>query len=189
MKVLVIPEDQVHDQYVLRPIIEALFADLEIPAKVQVLPEPRLRGYTQALDPNLIRGIVDDNPMEDLFLLIVDRDCDRNGAEAKSQSIQHAHADKLIACLAIQEVEVWLLALHAERLDSPWSEIRTHCDPKERWADPLLTSLGTQGPGAGRVRAMRALKGQWRGLRSRCPELAELQDAICAWQTRADRTT
>jgi hypothetical protein len=185
VKVLVIPEDQVHDQYILRPVIETLFADLGVPAKVQVLPEPRLRGYTQALNPNVIRTIVDDNPMEDLFLLVVDRDCDRNGAVAKSQSIQHAHADKLIACLAIQEVEVWLLALYAERLDCSWSEIRVHCDPKERWAEPLLRDLGTQGPGAGRVRAMRALKGQWRGLRTRCPELTELQDAIRVWKERA----
>ena len=184
MKVLVIPEDQVHDQYILRPIIEALFADLKIPARVQVLPEPRLRGYTQALDPNMIRTIVDDNPMEDLFLLIVDRDCDRNGAVAKSESIENAHTDKLITCLAIQEVEVWLLALYAERLDCSWSEIRAHCDPKERWAEPLLRALGTQGPGTGRVHAMRALKGQWRGFRARCPELAQLQDAIRAWQAR-----
>lgn len=38
MKVLVIPEDQVHDQYILKPVVEALLADLEIPAHVQVLP-------------------------------------------------------------------------------------------------------------------------------------------------------
>lgn len=183
MKVLVIPEDQVHDQYIVKPVIEALLADLGIPARVQVLPEPRLRGYTQALDPQVIQTIVADNPMEDLFLLIVDRDCDRNGAEAKADNIQKQHPGKLLVCLAVQEIEVWLLALHSDRLDVAWSVVREHCDPKERWADPLLRELGTLGPGAGRMRATRALKSQWRGLRSRCPELEALQDAIREWHS------
>ena len=182
MKVLVIPEDQTHDQYIIKPVIEALFADLQLPARVNVLPEPRLRGYTQALDPDMIGGIVRDNPMEDLFLLLVDRDCDRNHAEAKAAAIQKEHATKLICCLAIQEIEVWMLALHADSLDAPLSEIRRHCDPKERWAEPLLKRLGMDGPGAGRKKAMRALQGQWRSLRDRCNELKSLQDQVDVWR-------
>jgi hypothetical protein len=182
VKVLLIPEDQTHDQYIIKPVIEALFADLELPARISVLPEPRLRGYAQALDPEMIRGIVQDNPMEDLFLLLVDRDCDRNHAEAKAAAIQKEHASKLFCCLAIQEIEVWMLALHSDSLDTPLSEIREHCDPKEIWAEPLLKRLGTDGPGAGRKKAMRALQGQWRSLRDRCPELRSLQVEIAAWR-------
>jgi hypothetical protein len=180
VKVLIIPEDQLHDRYIACPVIQALLEDLGITARVDVLPEPRLRGFSQALDPKMIAAIVADNPMVDLFLLIVDRDCDRNGADAKASTIAARHAGRLLACVAIQELEVWMLALH---LQSEWSaEIRSHCDPKERWADPLLERLGTEGPGAGRKKAMRALKGKWRSLRSRCPELADLQAAIKAWR-------
>ena len=182
MKVLLVPEDQTHDQYILKPVIEALFADLEFRARVSVLPDPRLHGDSEALDPEVIRGIVRDNPMEDLFLLLVDRDCDRNHAEARAAAIQKEHATKLICCLAIQEIEVWMLALHADSLDAPLSEIRRHCDPKERWAEPLLKQLGTDGPGAGRKKAMRALQGQWHSLRDRCAELKSLQDEIGAWR-------
>ena len=182
MKVLLILEDQTHDQYIIKPVVEALFADLKLPARISVLPEPRLRGYSQALDPEMIRSIVHDNPMEDLFLLVVDRDCDRNHAETKTAAIQEEHATKLICCLAIQEIEVWMLALHADSLDAPLSEIRQHCDPKERWAEPLLARLGTDGPGAGRKKAMRALQGQWRSLRDRCDELKSLQDQVESWR-------
>ena len=182
MKVLVIPEDQTHDQYIIKPVIEALFADLEFRARVSVLPDPRLHGDSEALDPEMIRGIVRDNPMEDLFLLLVDRDCDRNHAEAKAAAIQKEHATRLICCLAIQEIEVWMLALHADSLGAPLSEIRRHCDPKERWAEPLLKRVGMDGPGAGRKKAMRALQGQWRSLRDRCNELKSLQDQVDVWR-------
>jgi hypothetical protein len=67
-------------------VVEALFADLEIPARVEVLPEPRLRGAGDALDKDLVASIVESNPMEDLFLLIVDRDCDRRSNVAKAKA-------------------------------------------------------------------------------------------------------
>jgi hypothetical protein len=187
MKVLVIPEDQELDRYIVKPVVEALFADLEIPARVEVLPEPRLRGATDALDPSMVEAIVRDNPMEDLFLLIVDRDCNRQRNEDKARMRESEHAGKLIACVAIQEVEVWMLALHRDALAGSMSAIREHCDPKEEWAEPLLTSLGTDGPGRGRKRAMRAIKGRWRSLRSTCNELEALQERIRAWHA-APRT-
>lgn len=65
-----------------------------------------------------------------------------------------------------------------DALDTGFSEIRKHCDPKEQWAEPLLAKLGTSGPGGGRERAMRALKGQWRGLRDTCVELRDLRNEI-----------
>src|SRR5690349_5555638 len=119
--------------------------------------------------------------MQDLFLLIVDRDCDREGHVAKAAARQREHEGKLIACLAIQEVEVWLLALYKDDLDCTFTEVRKECDPKERWAEPLLERLGSRGPGRGRKSAMRALSGKWRSLRGTCDELGELQKSIQAW--------
>lgn len=98
---------------------------------------------------------------------------------------QREHEGKLIACLARQEVEVWMLALHADRLNARFADVRAHCDPKEAWAEPLLDELGRDGPGRGRKRAMRALAGNWRSLRSRCPELGALQAAVSAFARSA----
>lgn len=187
MKVLIIPEDQHHDQYILRPIVEALFRDLGRTARVQVLPEPRLRGAGDALDEDLLAQIVRDYPMIDLFLLMVDRDCNRLGHEEKVAARQREHAKSLIACLACQEIEVWLLALHLGKFDAgSISEVRAECDPKEKWAEPLLARLGSGGPGSGRKRAMAALSGNWRSLRDRCSELREFQNAIERWCTERD---
>lgn len=183
MRVLILPEDQHNDQYIVKPVLESLFNDLGKPARVDVLPEPRLRGSTDALDKDLIAQIVADNAaMVDIFVLIVDRDCGRESNAERAAAIESKHSDRLIACAAIEEVETWLLALHRSEVESRaklrWSEVRAHCDPKEAFAIPLLESLGSNGPGAGRKAAMRALKGQWRTLLSLCGELADLRNRI-----------
>jgi hypothetical protein len=181
VKVLVIPEDQEIDRYILKPVIEAMFADLEIPARVDVLPEPRLRGTSDALNETIVRDIVAANPMIELFLLVVDRDCNRDNNVHRAAARVSEHAGQMIACLAEQELEVWMLALYKDQLDASFSEIRAECDPKERWAEPLLKELGTDGPGRGRRRAMRALSGKWRSLRDTCTELRDLQERVRAW--------
>ncbi len=180
MKILIIPEDQTQDGYIVRPIVEALCADLGVSARVDVLPEPRLRGAGDALDKEIVAGIVRDNPMTDLFLLVADRDCDRRTHSAKAAEREKEHPRKLMACLAIEEVEVWMLALHREDLGARWSAVRSHCDPKEEWAEQLLQSLGRGGPGGGRKRAMQALRGQLQTLLSLCDELQELRRRLAA---------
>lgn len=87
-----------------------------------------------------------------------------------------------MACIAVEEVEVWMLALHREALGAPWQAIRSDCDPKERYADPSLQAQGTRTtPGHGRKQAMRALAGQWGSLMQVCPELRELRERLAAW--------
>lgn len=177
MKVLIIPEDQTLDGFIAKPVIEAIFNDLDINATVDVLPEPRLRGAGDALDPNTLQFIIESNPMIDRFILVVDKDCDRNGHVAKASDREQEH-DRLLICIAVQEIEVWMLALYKDRLDARWPQVREHCDPKERWAEPLLNQLGKSGPGNGRKKAMRALKGNLTSLLSLCNELQELRDKI-----------
>ena len=84
MKVLIIPEDPTHDPHIIKPIIQALFDDLGRKAWVDVLREPRLRGTSDALDAATIAAIVAENEMIDLFLLVVDRDCNRDGNDSKA---------------------------------------------------------------------------------------------------------
>jgi len=180
MKLLIIPEDQTQDGFIAKPVLEAILADLGIPGRVDVLPEPRLRGAGEALDPAVVRSIVDENRMVDLFVLVVDRDCDRFGHSQKAAAREREHSGRLISCVAVQELEVWLLALYRDRLDASWQAIRAHCDPKERWAEPLLEQLGTRGPGGGRKKAMQALKGRLQTLLSLCGEVLELRTKIAA---------
>ena len=50
MRVLIIPEDPTLDQFVLTPIVQRIFTDLDIGARVEVLFDPHLSGADQALD-------------------------------------------------------------------------------------------------------------------------------------------
>lgn len=180
MKVLIIPEDPSLDKYILKPVVERIFEDLERTARVDVLEEPHLKGVDQALDATIIAEIVRDNPMEDLFLLIVDRDCNRFKNVEKAAARVAEHSNKLIACLAVEEVEVWLLAVHRENLNAGWLEVRAECDPKERFAEPLLNMLGRDSPGRGRKGAMRGLGAKWKGLLELCPEIKALKTSIAS---------
>lgn len=186
MNILIIPEDQTQDQYIVKPVIQAIAKKIGLPEKkVEVLPEPRLRGASDALDAELLAEILDDYPTTDLFLLVVDRDCNRPPQcnEDKAKQREHDHSNKLIACVAIQELEVWLLALYKDQITkakkTTWDEIREECDPKERWAEPLLENLALGGPGGGRKLAMNALKGgAFKTLKILCPEVEDLQARI-----------
>ena len=182
MKVLIIPEDPTLDRHILKPVVESIFQQIGKPARVDMLEDPHLTGVSQALKPEMIAGIVLDNPMEDLFLLIVDRDGDNSGHELAAAQLRRSHPDKLLTCLAHQEVEVWMIALHRDKIDTPWREVRSERDPKERFARPFLEKMGWSGlVGRGYKRAMRDLAGQWRSLLSVCPEIAGLQQEIAIW--------
>lgn len=180
MKVLVIPEDPTLDQYILKPIVERILTELGKTARVQVLTNPRLRGIAQALDPAIIADVVRTYPMVDLFLVMVDRDGDpkRPSLATRLEGTQ----PHLFVCLAIEELEVWMLAAHRETLSTPWSEIREEPHPKERFAHPFLAERAPKlDPGQGRSWAMRELGGKWKGVLSACEELDGLKQRIHEW--------
>ncbi|WP_224240633.1 hypothetical protein [Hyalangium gracile] len=182
MKVLIIPEDPTLDAHILQPIVERLFEDIGRKARIEVLQDPHLNGIDQALNPDMVRRIVDENPMVDLFLLMVDRDCNRFQNEAKVTAREQEHSGRLLACVAIEEVEVWMLALHRESLGERWNAIRSDCDPKERYAEPFLREQGWLSQvGKGRKRAMRGLSAQWKSLLTVCPELTTLRERLQGW--------
>jgi hypothetical protein len=182
MRVLIIPEDPTLDRYVVQPIVERIFHDLGRTARVEVLTDPHLSGVEQALDSKVVAGILEDNRMIDLFLLVVDRDCDRRGDTNKAITRQQEHPDKLVAALALEELEVWALAPHRAELPNSWSQVRSECDPKERYSDPFVESKGWLATvGKGRKKAMRDLGNAWAGVLSVCPEIAALKSAIQKW--------
>ncbi len=184
LKALIIPEDPTHDQYVLKPVVEHLFEDLGQRARVEVLQNPRLRGVEQALVSESLAEIMSLYPMIDVFLLLVDRDAEP-GRDARVARLEQQFG-RLLACLAVEEVEVWMLALHRDRLGVPWANVRAEAHPKETFATPFLLAHAPRlGPGQGRKWAMREIGAAWSGLLRVCPELADLRRRLEARMTRS----
>lgn len=182
MKVLVIPEDPTNDQHVLKPIVAAIFKDLGRVARVDILQNPRLQSVTQALDPKNLAGIIASYPQSDLFLLLLDRDCEEFRSEKiKAREQEASNMNKvLIGSLALEEVEMWALAVYDGPLPHTWQEMRCECHPKESFFEPLVVQLELQNTvGRGRKRLMSEFtaKEHARLLRL-CPEVAELQERI-----------
>jgi hypothetical protein len=183
VKVLVIPEDPTLDQYILKPIVERLFADLGKTPRVQILSNPRLQGISQAMNSDRIAEVVRKYPMVDLFLVMVDRDGDPH--RSQSAAALEGKQSRLFVCLAIEEIEVWMLAAHRDTLSFSWSEIRKDPHPKERYAHPFLAERAPKlDPGQGRAWAMRELGGKWKGLLSACEELDGLKHRLHHWMER-----
>ena len=181
MRVMIIPEDPALDQFILKPVVEAIFQDLNRVARVQVLFNPRLRSVDQALEPTQLNSIIDSYPQEDLFLLLIDRDCNQNRlnrVNARESEVM-SRRKALIGCLAIEEVEIWALAIYQGELPARWQEMRQECHPKETYFYPLVEQLGLQNNvGRGRKHIMKSLSGQYSRLLQLCPEIAELRDRI-----------
>ena len=68
-----IPEDQIYNGYILRPLVKAIMADAgRASAKVEIPPKPRIRGYSHAM--TVIREELPDlYPLYDLYGLRVGR--------------------------------------------------------------------------------------------------------------------
>ena len=184
MKVLVIPEDPTLDQHILKPVVQRIFRDLNRKANVYVLQDPRLGSVSEALDKGKIGEILERHQMMDLFLLIVDRDGVRERQSRVDTRIAQAEeaGKAMLGCMAVEEVEVWALALHRSEVGGSWDDVRSEVHPKETYFDPLIKRKNwLESLGRGRAAAMRTLAGNWRALKSRCPELQRLEDEIAEW--------
>lgn len=183
---MVVPEDPSLDQYILKPLVERLFADLGKSVRIQVLSNPRLRGVDQALNRAKLAEVVETYPMIDLFLVLVDRD-GQTGRHAEAMARENEHPNRLFVCLAIEEVEVWMLAIHRDVIGHNWTNVRAEHHPKERFAHPFLAEHAPKlDLGGGRAWAMRPLGQKWKGVLDVCPELAELRRRVSSWLERAD---
>lgn len=197
MNVLVIPEDFRKDQFILEPVIRAMFSKLDRPAKVEVLKDPLIGGIREALKLEMLDEIVRDNQgMVDLFLLCVDRDGEL-GRRTRLDDIEMHFAKKLgagkflAAENAWQELEVWLLA----GLDLPgewkWQEIRQERDPKEAYFNRLVVSRKLQNdPGGGRKTLGVEAAKKYRRIASLCFEDVQvLEKRLETWLDRKVATS
>lgn len=187
-RVLIIPEDFRKDQYVLKPLVQAIFTALGKPnAKVEVCKRPLLRGVDQALDKQYLATIIDDYAgMVDLFLLCVDRDCKptrRKKLDDRERWAEESHCCDLIAENAWQEIEVWILAGHNLPPDWSWQTIRRECNPKETYFAPFAESQKISNtPGGGRKILTEEAVSHYSRIRQLCQEdVAQLESNIGNW--------
>ncbi|MGD0815822.1 MAG: hypothetical protein ABSA83_19695 [Verrucomicrobiota bacterium] len=189
MNVLVIPEDFRKDQFILHPIISAMFTKLGKPAIVEVLKDPSIGGIVQALKVDVLEEIVRDNQWKvDLFLLCVDRDAEAGRRLVLDRLEQH-FAKKLgpgkflAAENAWQELEVWVLAGQDLMQGWNWQEIRQERDPKEAYFMKLAAARGLKDdPGEGRKTMGIEAARKYRRIYSRCREdIQVLEKRLETW--------
>jgi hypothetical protein len=181
MKVMVIPEDPTLDQFIIKPVVECALVDAGVTGSVEVLYDPCLRGSSEALDPKVIGQIIADNRMIRLFILVIDLDCNRKNHETKLAALCSPYPN-LIGCLAVQEVEAWMLALHLQGIGISLDTLRNECDPKETYAEPFLVNSNlSDGVGGGRKAAMREISGKFNSLKNKCPEIKAMVREIKQW--------
>ena len=189
MNVLVIPEDFRKDQFILQPVLQAMFTKLERPAIVEVLRDPLIGGISEAMKRDVLGEIVEDNKWKvELFLLCVDRDADEGRRNALDGLENHFNqilgAGKFMAAEnAWQELEVWVLAGHDLLEGWNWGEMRAERDPKEAYFDKLVAKRNLQDdPGGGRKTLGIEAARKYRRIHSRCREdIQVLEKRVGRW--------
>ncbi len=180
-RVLVIPEDPTNNGTILRPMVTAVMADAGRPsAKVEILTNPRLRGYDSAC--RAIRGDLNARyGFMDLWLFFPDADLASPEAMDTLERDLRQEGVTLFCCPAVPEVEIYACAGFPPAEPGRWAEWRSNARLKETVFRDLLTEHGDpKTPGGGR-RAMieRALSHRGRFF-TLCPEIAALRDRIVA---------
>ena len=179
--VLVIPEDPVLNGHILKPLTKAVMADAGRPAaKVDVLSNPRVRGYDHAVQ--VIRSELPGRyRFKDLWLFFPD--ADKATSEAM-QALEEHIAEQgitLLCCAAQPELEIYACAAFRNEFpgSGTWEEARRHPRMKEEIFAPLLASHGDRRrPGAGRDLMIDRSLDNLPLLLRLCPELQSLRDRI-----------
>ncbi|MEM9907264.1 MAG: hypothetical protein AAF921_19805 [Cyanobacteria bacterium P01_D01_bin.44] len=192
MNVLVIPEDFRKDQYILKPIIKAMFGYLGKPkARIDICNPPLLGGVGEALKWSRIEEILEIYPTVDVFLLCIDRDGNPSRHQ-KLRTLEQKAAQLLskpsimIAENAWQELEVWTLAGHELPKDWSWKAIRADPDPKEMYFLPFAEQQGFDRTMTNLAykRLSEQAASRYKKVRQRCPEdIAQMEDRINTWLT------
>jgi hypothetical protein len=186
---LVITEDFRKDQYIAKPIVEAMLAAAGKPRAKVAMYQGLWGGVSRVMDWHNLEGVLQSGQaMVDLFLLLVDRDdvATRRAAldalEARAAQLL-VPPKMLLAENAWQEIEVWALAGQTLPRGMSIKEIRAHEHPKEAYFEPLAEALGLSDElGGGRWQLGRDAGRHYSRVRSRCPEdVAALENRIKQW--------
>lgn len=190
MKVLILAEDFVKDEFLLQPIIQAMMKSVGKPkAKVKVCRDPRFHGTGEALKWEYVeQALRRHRGMVDLFLLCVDRDGNANRQVVLGNLEDQAAAvtgkgRAFLAENAWQEVEVWLLMGHDLPPKWDWKKIRKETHPKETYYLPFAEGRKVIDlPGEGRDKLAREAALHYDRIRMRCKEdILRLEGRVRAW--------
>ena len=181
--VLVIPEDPVQNGHILRPLVRALMRDVGRPnARVNVLTQPRVRGYDQATR-TIREALYANYGFMDLWLFFPD--ADKAGGDAMRDLEAHVAARgccTLMCCVARPEVEIFACAGFRNHIPEAWDDVRRNPRMKEEIFTPLLREHGDpRRPGGGRDLMMAQSLRNLRPLFQLCPELGCLRDRIATY--------
>lgn len=174
MRVLVIPEDFRHDQYILIPLLKRLFIDMgKRNARIGICRDPLLGGVGEALKSERIQEVVDQyKGMTDIFILCVDRDGIQGRRERLDQiEAEFADSHSFLAENAWEEIETWALAGLVLPKGWRWAEVRAEVHVKEVYFDRLAQVRGVaDGLGGGRRDLGNEAARRISAIRRKCPE-------------------
>jgi len=179
LRVLVVPEDPTYNGAILQPLVARMIENCgRSNPKVTVLTNPKTTGYDHA--KALLPDIVERYSHFSFLLFLVDADGkDRRDEFDQLESDADQRGVALFCCAAEQEIEVWLLAGHTDKLRQGWREIRADVSVKEHVFEPFLHAYGdTRRASGGRDVLMRDTLANYSGLLERCPELARLESRL-----------
>jgi hypothetical protein len=180
VRVLVVPEDPAHNGYILKPLVSRMLTECGKPgAVVTVLTNPRAKGYSHA-KALLREQLLDRYRHMDLLLFLPDADGKDRTDEFRDLEAEGKRRDvRLLCCAARQEVEVWLLGGHRDKLEQRWQDVRADVSVKENVFTPFLAAHGNpKAAGGGRDLLMQEALGSYRSLLAVCEELADLEERI-----------
>ncbi len=179
LRVLVIPEDPTHNGYILKPLVEAVLADLgKHSARVQVLTSPRLNGYDQAR--MAIRNeLLTSYGHLDLWLFMPDADRATPAAMLAMETEMQGSGVALYCCPAQPEVEIYACVAYRAEIAQDWAATRANPRMKEEVFAPLLAAHGDpRRAGGGRDQMVSESLRNLPLLYSLCPELKRLRDRV-----------
>ncbi|MDP8240078.1 MAG: hypothetical protein P9X24_13395 [Candidatus Hatepunaea meridiana] len=179
-RVKVIPEDPTYNGYILQPLVSRIMRACNKPnARVSVLSNPKAKGY-EHIKSLLVDQIMDGYSHFDLLLFLPDADGkDRSSEFVRLEDIAEKKGVRLLCCAAKEEIEIWLLAGHQDKLSESWFDIRSDVSVKENVFDPFLAEYGdSRRAGGGRDILIGETLRNYNGLKERCPELKDLEERI-----------
>ena len=153
MRLLIIPEDFRHDQYILRPLFERLAKSAGRRVRIEVCKDPLLGGVTKALKIERLSEIVQQyRGMTDIFVLCVDRDGIVGRREQLNSIEREFHSETIfLSENAWEEIETWVLAGLALPAAWSWADVRREVQVKETYFEPLARERELhRAPGRGR---------------------------------------
>ena len=147
-------------------------------AAVNLLTNPRVRGYDQAV--NAVRNeLIARYHFMDLWLFFPDADRATEEAMRELEASVGKRGANLLCCIAQPELEIFACAGFRDDIRETWEEARRHPRLKEEVFEPLLRRHGDpRQPGAGRGLMINASVRNLPLLFDLCPELRCLHDRI-----------